>query len=83
MATYEVTYANHLNEAGETFEFPTDDFNSNGVELVTFDFVDSDIREGEDFARETWSYEVDDEDAGRFESGLERIDSAISWKRVE
>ncbi len=82
MAIYQVTYANHLNEAGETFEFPTDSFNSNGVDLITFDFVDSEIRNGEDFARETWKYEVKDDDISRFERGLEQIDTAISWKRV-
>lgn len=82
MARYKITYANHPNEAGETFEFPTDSFNCNGVDLITFDFIGSEIRNGEGFARETWEYEIKDDDVSRFEVGLEQIDTAISWKRV-
>jgi len=83
MATYEVVYANHINEDGETYEFPTDKFDANSVELIDFSFVDSEIRAGEDFAREVWSYEIEDRDTVRFEDGLDRISTAISWKRTD
>ncbi len=82
---YNVTYVNHLDENGCTFEYPTDDFNANGAEIETFDFVSSKVKKGADYALETWRYEVPNEDAGRFEIGLDRMFSeghCTSWKRV-
>lgn len=85
MALYHVTYRNHLDADGNTFEFPTDKFESNGVEVIDFSFVEygePQSKHGNQYALETWEYEVDDEDAERFEEGLDQINTAKTWKRV-
>ena len=84
MSKYLVMYANGLDESGCTCEFPTDAFDANGAELVTYDFVESEITPGADFAEETWCYEVPDGDDEMFEVGLDRMlqnDCVLSWKK--
>jgi hypothetical protein len=81
-AKFRVTYVNHLDSDGNTVEFPTDDFDSNGVKTLSFEFVESHIPRGKGFALETWEYEVEDEDAEQFETGLARISSSVGYKRV-
>lgn len=83
MATYHVTFKNHLDCNGETFEFPTDQLETNGAEVLDFSHVESDIRDGENFAREIWEYEVDDDDNDRFENGLDTSSTVIEYKQVE
>ena len=83
MATFQVTFTNHLDGDGNTFEFPTDELDANGATIETFEHVESEIRDDEDFAREIWEYEVDDTDAGRFEDGLSRTNTVIEYKRLE
>lgn len=77
--TFHVTFKNHLDSDGNTFEFPTDSLNANGAKILDFSHVESEVRDGENFARETWEYEVDDAD--RFEEGLSNSPTVISYKR--
>lgn len=83
MANFKVTFKNGLDENGCTCEFPTDELNANGATIEDFSLVESDIREGENFARETWEYEVDDAEADMFGNGLDSTPTVISWKREQ
>lgn len=78
--TYLVTFKNHLNELGETYESPTDFLNPNGATILDFSYVESDIRDSENFARETWEYEVDNADL--FENGLDLSSTVIEYKQI-
>lgn len=78
---YKVTFVNHLDSDGNTFEFPTDSLDSNGATIETFEHVSSRIPKGKNYAEEVWRYEVDKSDAERFEDGLSRTSTALSWKR--
>lgn len=82
MAKFNVTFANHIDGDGNTFEFPADVLDTNATEIEYFDFVKSDIKKGDGFARETWQYEVADKDASRFALGLDRTPTVLSYKQV-
>ena len=78
---FRVTFRNRLNEDGLTYEYPTDQLNTNGATIEYFDSVGSEIRKGENFARETWEYEVDDAD--RFAGGLRLTPTVMSFKCIK
>ncbi len=81
MATFKVIYRNKLNGDGEPCEFPADKLNANRVIIESYGIEKREIREGENFARETWGYEVPDKDADRFAEGLKTTPTIIEFER--
>ncbi|OPY77407.1 MAG: hypothetical protein A4E64_01133 [Syntrophorhabdus sp. PtaU1.Bin058] len=81
MAVFKVIFRNRLNSSGEPFELPADKLNANGVIIESYEYIKREIRDGEDFARELWEYEVPDKDADRFAVGLDSTPTIIEYKK--
>lgn len=81
MAVFKVTFRNALNSEGEPFELPADELNANGVMIDSYGYVEREIREGDNFSRDLWEFEISDKDADRFIEGLKVTPNVIEYKK--
>jgi hypothetical protein len=81
MATFKIIFKNRLNLDGEPADLPADKLNTNGAMIDSYGYVEREMKDGEDFSRDTWEYEVRDTDADRFVEGLKSTPSVIEYKR--
>ncbi len=81
MATCKVIFKNGLNLEGEPFELPADKLNANGARIDSYGYVEREIKEGENFSRDTYEYEIPDKDANRFIEGLKNTPNVIDYKK--
>jgi len=81
MAIFRVIYRNGLNSEGEPFELPADKLNANGARIDVYGYVEREIRDGDNFSRDTYEYDIADEDADRFVEGLKKTPNVIEYKR--
>ena len=81
MAVFKITFKNGLNSEGEPFELPADKLNANGARIDSYGYVEREIRDGDNFARDIWEYEIPDKDADRFIDGLNNTPNVIEYKK--
>ena len=81
MAHVYVEFRNRLDENGNTCEYPGDQLQTGGVDVLTFEFTESTIRDGEQFAREIWSFDVEDKDADKFIEAAANSPTVLSAKQ--
>lgn len=81
MAIFKVIYRNRLDGKGEPCELPADKLDANGVMIDSYEYIEKEIREGENFARELWEYEVPDKDADLFAEGLKKTPTVIEFNK--
>jgi hypothetical protein len=81
MAILRVTYRNALNSEGERFELPADKLDTNGARIDCYGYVEREIREGDNFSRDVYEYDIPDKDADRFIEGLKRTPTVMEYKR--
>lgn len=82
MAIIRITFKNRLNKDGEPFELPADKIDTNGARIDSYEYIEKEIRDGDDFAREIWEYEIPDKDADRFTEGVKKTPSVLEYKRM-
>ena len=80
MATFKVIFKNRLTLEGEASDHPADKLNTNGAMIESYGYASRELREGENFARDTWDYEIRDKDADRFVEGLKSTPVVIEYK---
>ncbi len=81
MAIFKVTFRNTLNSEGEPFELPADELNANGVMIDSYGYVEREIREGDNFSRDLWEFEISDKDSDRFIEGLKITPNVIEYRK--
>ena len=81
MATFKIIFKNRINLQGEALDHPADKLNANGAMIESYGYVAREIREGENFARDTWEYDIREKDADRFAEGLKTSPDIIEYKR--
>jgi hypothetical protein len=82
MATFRIVFKNRLSLEGEPIDLPADKINANGAMIEFYGFASREKREGESFSRDTWDYEVRDQDADRFVEGLKSTPNLIEYKKL-
>ncbi|HEY3275224.1 MAG TPA: hypothetical protein VGJ94_01280 [Syntrophorhabdaceae bacterium] len=83
MATFKVIFKNRLNMEGQPFDLPADKLNANGAMIEFYGYGSREIRTGENFARDTWDYQVRDKDVDRFIEGLKSTPTVLEYKQVQ
>lgn len=81
MAIFRVTFKNGLNSEGEPFELPADKLDANGAMIDCYGYVEREIRDGENFSRDVYEYEIQDKDADRFIEGLKKTPNVLEYKK--
>lgn len=81
MATFKVIFKNRLNLEGEPSDLPADKLNTNGAMVECYGFGSREIRQGESFARDTWDYQIREQDTDRFIEGLKSTPSVLEYRK--
>jgi hypothetical protein len=80
MAIFKITFKNKLDQNGEPCELPADKLNTNGARIDSYEYIKRETRDGDNFAREIWEYEIPDKDTDRF-VGLNSTPGVIEYKK--